>query len=115
VFRITPNGTLTTLYSFCSEINCADGKLPEAGLVQGTDGNFYGSTAGEAKNYGTVFQITSSGALTTLYNFSGSPNGSYPYGGLVQHTNGMFYGVTNEGGRMMLERFSTSIWGLGHS
>jgi uncharacterized repeat protein (TIGR03803 family) len=98
VFTITSNGTLTTLYSFCSESNCTDGKLPEAGLVEGTDGNFYGTTAGLAKNYGTIYQITSSGVLTTLYNFSGTPNGSYPYGGLVQHTNGMFYGVTNEGG-----------------
>jgi uncharacterized repeat protein (TIGR03803 family) len=113
VFTITPNGTLTTLYSFCSESNCTDGKLPEAGLVQGTDGNFYGTTAGEAKNYGTIFQITSSGALTTLYNFSGYPNGSYPYGGLVQHTNGMFYGVTNEGGTDDVGTFFSLDMGLG--
>src|SRR5580704_14379093 len=35
VYRITPGGTLTTLYSFCSQVNCADGYEPNAGLVQG--------------------------------------------------------------------------------
>ena len=45
VFKITPSGTLTTLYSFCSESGCADGDVPFAGLVQAADGNFYGTTA----------------------------------------------------------------------
>jgi uncharacterized repeat protein (TIGR03803 family) len=98
VFKFTPSGELTTLYSFCSQANCADGEQPEAGLVQGTDGNFYGTTIGlGVKNYGTVYQITPSGTLTTLYNFS-STDGSYPYGGLMQHTSGTFYGVTYQGG-----------------
>ena len=44
VFKITPSGTLTTLYSFCSKSGCADGAYPHAGLVQATDGNFYGTT-----------------------------------------------------------------------
>jgi uncharacterized repeat protein (TIGR03803 family) len=46
VFRMTPGGTLTTLYSFCSLTNCADGEAPEAGLIQASDGNFYGTTFG---------------------------------------------------------------------
>src|SRR5437660_149721 len=44
VFKITPGGTLTTLYSFCTQPNCPDGASPPGGLVQGTDGNFYGTT-----------------------------------------------------------------------
>jgi len=44
VFKVTPGGTVTTLYSFCSEAYCADGQLPVAGLVRGRDGNFYGTT-----------------------------------------------------------------------
>src|ERR1035441_10258658 len=44
VFKITPAGALTSLYSFCSQMNCADGEYPQAGLVQATDGNFYGTT-----------------------------------------------------------------------
>ena len=71
VFQITPSGTLTTLYSFCSQSNCADGADPYAGLVQGTDGNFYGTTySGGSLRHGTVFKITPSGTLTTLHSFA---------------------------------------------
>ena len=73
VFKITPSGTLTTLYSFCSQNGCTDGANPSAALVQGTDGNLYGTTQGGGANVndcgfgcGTVFKITASGTLTTL-------------------------------------------------
>ncbi len=71
VFKITPSGGLTTLYSFlCSQTNCTDGLDPTAGLIQGTDGNFYGTTPiGGANKGGTVFKITPRGTLTTLYGF----------------------------------------------
>src|ERR1700675_2560578 len=70
VFKITPTGSLATLYSFCSQASCADGELPYAGLVQGSDGNFYGTTLeGGANGGGTVFKITPAGSLTTLYSF----------------------------------------------
>ena len=62
VFRITPGGLLNTLYQFCSLGNCADGANPYGYLVQGTDGNFYGTTIyGGANLNGTVFKITPSG------------------------------------------------------
>lgn len=93
VFRITPSGTLTVLHSF----DGSDGDGPAAELVQGTDGNFYGTTGyGGASNDGTAFRITPSGALTTLYSFNGS-DGSGPYG-LVQGSDGSFYGTTGGGG-----------------
>ena len=60
VFKITPAGALTTLYSFCPQgPPCTGGSSPYAGLVQGTDGNFYGTTTGfgEAGTYGTVFSL----------------------------------------------------------
>ncbi|HEY6292269.1 MAG TPA: choice-of-anchor tandem repeat GloVer-containing protein [Terriglobia bacterium] len=44
VFEITPKGVLTTLYSFCAQPGCTDGGSPYAGLVQATNGNFYGTT-----------------------------------------------------------------------
>ena len=71
VFKITPGGTLTTLYSFCSQTNCTDGANPDAGLVQAANGNFYGTTqdGGTNGDYGTVFKITQGGTLTTLYSF----------------------------------------------
>ncbi|MGO9304890.1 MAG: choice-of-anchor tandem repeat GloVer-containing protein, partial [Candidatus Korobacteraceae bacterium] len=98
VFRITPGGTLTTLYSFCSQPNCADGGAPDAGLVQASDGHFYGTTSeGPPGGYGTVFKITQSGTLTTLYSFNGS-DGEAPYAGLVQASDGNFYGTTVLGG-----------------
>ncbi len=102
VFKITPGGTLTTLYSFCSQDGCTDGLEPIAGLIQGTDGNFYGTTLGGGANgAGTVFKITPSGTLTTLYTFcsqSGCTDGIEPFGGLIQATDGNFYGTTLGGG-----------------
>jgi uncharacterized repeat protein (TIGR03803 family) len=102
VFRITPGGALTTLYSFCAQHGCTDGGNPYAGLVQASDGNFYGTTFGRGVNgYGTVFKITPAGALTSLYSFCSQTNcadGEYPQSGLVQASDGNFYGTTPEGG-----------------
>jgi uncharacterized repeat protein (TIGR03803 family) len=106
VFEITPAGKLTTLYSFCSQPNCADGWEPLAGLVQATNGNLYGTTNRggiglEGNTVGTVFEITTAGQLTTLYTFCSQPNctdGEYPSMSLVQATNGNFYGTTDGGG-----------------
>ena len=110
VFKIAPGGTLTTLYSFCAEVGfCPDGYLPN-GLVQGANGNFYGTTSeggtgGNAGNIpsGTVFEITPSGTLTTLVNFDNDDNASpgFPVlGALVQGTgtDENFYGLTSAGG-----------------
>jgi uncharacterized repeat protein (TIGR03803 family) len=98
VFKITSAGTLTTIYSFCSQTNCADGSTPFAGLVLGTDGNFYGTTEGGGSNGdGTVFKVTPTGTLTTLHSFD-STDGALPRAGLVQGTDGNFYGTTEAGG-----------------
>jgi uncharacterized repeat protein (TIGR03803 family) len=112
VFEITSSGKLTTLYSFCSETNCPEGAEPIAGLVEGTDGNFYGITRYGGANgggcvnlgCGTAFKITSTGKLTTLYAFCSQPSGTicsdgeYPYAALIQGTNGKFYGTASVGG-----------------
>jgi uncharacterized repeat protein (TIGR03803 family) len=98
VFKITPTGALTTLYSFCSQTNCPDGYAPEAALAQGTDGNFYGTTTQAGANGdGTVFKITPSGELATLHSFEGTDGGT-PVAALVQGTDGNFYGTTKAGG-----------------
>ena len=98
VFSIAPSGKLKTLYRFCQQTNCADGAAPTAGLVQGTDGNFYGTTTtGGTDNDGTLFQVTPQGVLTVLHSFSGS-DGSNPVGGLIQASNRLFYGSTSTGG-----------------
>ncbi|MBZ5571484.1 MAG: hypothetical protein LAO09_06355 [Acidobacteriia bacterium] len=109
VFAITPKGTLTTVYSFCSQPDCSDGGGPYAGLLRGTDGNFYGMTALEGRGInfcadsdcGTIFKITPGGTLTTLYRFcnqTGCPDGAVPYGSLIQGKDGNLYGTTYWGG-----------------
>ena len=92
VFKISATGALTTLYSFTGG---NDGANPSAGLVQGSDGNFYGTTGGGTNGAGTVFKISANGALTTLYSFTGGNDGAGPYAGLVQGSDGNFYGTTN--------------------
>jgi uncharacterized repeat protein (TIGR03803 family) len=105
VFKINPSGKLTTLYSFCAQPGCADGDGPIGGLVLGLDGNFYGTTGYGGANYscsggcGTVFKITSTGVVTTLHSFEGSPNdGGNSFAALVLGADGSFYGTTNMGG-----------------
>src|SRR5208282_4612644 len=96
VFKITPNGALTTLYSFSGG---DDGAYPSAGLVQGSDGSFYGTTQyGGTNGWGTVFKISTNGVLTSLYSFTDGNDGMFPIGGLVQGSDGNFYGTTSYGG-----------------
>ncbi len=98
IFKMTPAGDVTTIYVFCSQTGCIDGENPTGGLVQATDGNFYGTTAGGGTHgLGTIFEITSKGGETVLHNFDGS-DGETPYGTLVQATDGSFYGTTFYGG-----------------
>ncbi len=103
VFTMTAAGTLTTLHSFTG---ASDGGYPQAGLVQGADGDFYGTTydggahdCGDTGSFGggTIFKITKSGTLTTLHSFGGV-DGCNPYAALIQGTNGYFYGTTYAGG-----------------
>jgi uncharacterized repeat protein (TIGR03803 family) len=100
VFKITPSGSETVLYSFKGSAT-NDGQTPEAGLVQGSDGNFYGTTyEGGTNYYGTVFKMTPAGALTNIHIFQGplTHDGRWPFSPLVQGTNGLFYGTTSAGG-----------------
>jgi uncharacterized repeat protein (TIGR03803 family) len=99
VFKITSGGTLTTLYSFCSQANCTDGASPYGGLTPARDGNFYGTTfsGGANGDFGTVFKVTPGGTLTTLHSFD-LTDGAQPEAALVQATSGDFYGTTSGGG-----------------
>src|ERR1039458_10253260 len=88
--------TFTTLVKF----NGTNGADLRAGLVQATDGSFYGTTmtgGTSACGCGTIFKVTRAGVLTTLHTFTG-PDGSGPDGALIQATNGSFYGTTAYGG-----------------
>lgn len=101
-FKITPDGTLTTLYNFCPKPGCFQGMSPSGALALGTDGNFYGTTQiGGYPGHGVVFKITPTGTLTTLHVFckeTNCPDGSTPAAGLVLARDGTFYGTTTRGG-----------------
>jgi uncharacterized repeat protein (TIGR03803 family) len=103
-FKITPTGTLTTLYTFCSQSNCTDGDAPASGLFLASDGNFYGTTntggadSSGCNGYGcgTVFKISPLGAFSTLYSFCDEADctlGNQPQAGLIQASDGNFYGA----------------------
>jgi uncharacterized repeat protein (TIGR03803 family) len=97
VFRITTAGAYKLLYSFTGG---SDSKLPGSPLIQGNDGNFYGTTMGAGvSGPGTVFRITPTGKLTTLHTFNGS-DGLAPMGGLALATDGNYYGTTHGGGTL---------------
>ena len=91
-------GTLTTLWQFSGR---SDGGPAGAGLIQGVDSNFYGTTVAGGTNgsLGTVFKITSAGTLTTLHRFTGaSTDGANPSAPLILGNDGNFYGTTYGGG-----------------
>jgi uncharacterized repeat protein (TIGR03803 family) len=104
VYRMNAAGILTALWPFKGFYG-NDGAEPVGVLVQGYDGNFYGTTyfggtgARCSGGCGTVFKITPAGVETVLYNFTGDPDGAYPDTGLTLGTDGNFYGTTSVGGK----------------
>jgi uncharacterized repeat protein (TIGR03803 family) len=112
VFRITPEGKLTTLYSFCALANCADGASPEGALLQASNGKLYGETGiggnGVQFGMGTLFELTLQGKLTTVHTFCANypdcSDGIGPTFGLIQARNGNLYGTTAQGGGIVNDR-----------
>ena len=114
IFKISAGGTLTTLHNFCPQSNCIAGGNTITGLLQATDGNFYGVTAygGTGTNVhcngncGTIFRITRAGSLTVLHDFCSQGGTSctdgynplIPSPALTQAKNGLIYGTTVQGG-----------------
>jgi uncharacterized repeat protein (TIGR03803 family) len=102
VFKITPAGTETTLYSFCAVKDCADGDEPEGALIADGGGNVFGTTVyGGMNNAGSVFEITSAGKELVLYSFCSAADcsdGELPYDTLVADGAGTLYGTTSAGG-----------------
>ncbi len=102
VFKSTPTGAVTVLHNFSDPNYPNDGAYPVAELLQASDGNFYGATAeGGSKGYGIIFEITSFGGYSILYNFD-LPTGSQPSATPMQHTNGKIYGLAYGGGTKSL-------------
>jgi uncharacterized repeat protein (TIGR03803 family) len=99
LFRVAPDGTFTNLYPFTGG---SDGAFPHSALVQGSDGNFYGTTYSYGNfGYGTIFQLDTNGNVTPLISFTSTASpylGANPQGSLVQGADGNFYGTTPNGG-----------------
>lgn len=93
VFKLTPSGTETGLYSFAGGV---DGYQPNSGVILDKLGNLYGTTvSGGLNGYGTVFKLTPSGTKTVLYNFIGGLDGCFPYAdGLFLGKKNVLYGTT---------------------
>lgn len=96
VFKMTPGGTVTILHSLGSDSDGNDGELCDAGLVQASDGNFYGvAVDGGTLGNGDIFVVSSSGGYSIPFNFS---DGSQPAGDLVEGQEGVLFGTTQTGG-----------------
>jgi uncharacterized repeat protein (TIGR03803 family) len=96
IFKMTATGTVTVLHNFNG---AADGAHGYYGLIQATDGNFYGVAQGDGTMYGTVFKMTPGGVYTVLHTFTGEPSdGASPGSSLLQGSDGKLYGVTAAGG-----------------
>lgn len=117
IFRMTPQGTVTLLYSFPYDTatgTAPNGAFPTAGLIQGKDGNLYGvaqdggvERCNGALGCGTAFRISTGGAFKLLHQFCGAGDsgtcqgvveGGRPSAHLVQAANGLFYGTAAQGG-----------------
>ncbi len=110
VFKMTPSGSLTVLHNFTGG---SDGRNEVGGLVQATDGNFYGTNSeGGAAGWGVLFRITSTGAFKVLHNFEWN-TGASPHVTLLQHTNGTLYSTTVVGGNNGQGTFYSFDVGLG--
>lgn len=118
VFRITPAGSVSILYSFSGT---ADGGNPTAGILQASDGNFYGVTQyGGANGTGTACKLTPAGVLTTLWNFASD---DLPNGTLIEATDGNLYGSmgginANVGGALFKiapDGTFTKLWSFGEA
>ena len=100
VFRMTPAGKITTLYTFTGTFTGGhDGLNPTASVIRDAAGNIYGTTNfGGTANVGTVFKITSANKETVLYSFTGGADGSQPIADLIRDAHGNLYGTTIYGG-----------------
>ena len=101
VFKMSLDGKITTLYTFCPTAPCIDGSTP-TGILQASDGNLYGSTYfGGSTNAGTIFQLTPSGEFKSLHSFCSvakCADGQSPNFPPIQGNDGNFYGTGYDGG-----------------
>ena len=80
IYVVNGAGAVKSLYSFSGG---NDGAFPSGRLTQFTDGNYYGTTSAGGKfGYGTIFKVSTSGAFSAIYSFTGQADGASPGAGL---------------------------------
>jgi len=93
VYTITTDGVFTVLPAFIA------GGGAVTSVIQGRNGQFYGTTTGGAFGFGTVFRMTADGSIATvIHQFTGTSDGGIPESGLLQTSDGNLYGTTTVGG-----------------
>ncbi len=99
IFKIRPDGSgFSVVFAFCSH-SCPDGATPESGLIEASDGNFYGTTGGSGQyGRGAVYRLAPNGQVTLLHAFCNCGDGSNPYTDLLLASDGFLYGTTYIGG-----------------
>lgn len=98
VFKVSPEGTLTTVYTFCGLADCAYGNGPFSNVLQTRNGNLYGTTYdGGASGFGSIFKISAGQVGTDLADFN-NKDGANPESGLIEGIDGNFYGLAIQGG-----------------
>lgn len=96
IFKLTPQGAETVLYTFSGG---GDGANPLGNLMEDAAGNLYGTASWGGGNFaGTVFKLAPDNSLTTLYTFTNQSDGGHPYGGVIADKSGNLYGTTAYGG-----------------
>ena len=103
IYKLAPDGTLTTLYWFDS----TNAGIPSDGLVGDQAGNLYGVTSDGSAGYdGTIFKLAADGTFTTLHAFGSFTDGIKPMGGLLL-IHGNLYGTASAGGDRSCHVFGT--------
>jgi uncharacterized repeat protein (TIGR03803 family) len=87
VFKLTTAGAYTVLHAF----NGTSDTSEPVGVIQASDGDLYGATAGNLSE-GSVFKVTPSGQFSTLHLFGSS---TYGLSGITQASNGLLYGFSH--------------------
>jgi uncharacterized repeat protein (TIGR03803 family) len=118
IFRLSPTGVINNLYDFCASNVCTDGQSPRTNMIQARNGYIYGTTnaGGTSHNAGTIFRMTTAGALTTVYDFCQLTNcldggGPLGFGSLIQATDRNLYGATRNGGKGFGTLYQLSLSG----
>jgi uncharacterized repeat protein (TIGR03803 family) len=97
VYKTTTAGKITVLHNFTG--GASDGNRPTGILVQGKDGDFYGTTySGGSNGLGTIFKISSTKVYKLIHSFTGDPDGTHPLAGMIAGSDGNLYGTTTTGG-----------------